>query len=78
VREGGGAGGQADLGEENTFYFNESLGRWVERGQVRALEGWGGGGRSHCGSGAGRMAAAPAGRQRRRPDKAPGQDTRAR
>jgi hypothetical protein len=24
---------QADLGEENTMYFNEQLGRWVERGK---------------------------------------------
>ena len=24
---------QVDLGEENDFYYNESLGRWVERGK---------------------------------------------
>jgi hypothetical protein len=24
---------QVDLGDENDFYYNESLGRWVERGK---------------------------------------------
>ena len=34
---------QVDLGEENDFYYNESLGRWVERGkenEVRTISVW--------------------------------------